>query len=205
MSSYHKTPKGQRIGIWIIAIMMLVFTIAGFASMILGVVNPKTDPSTIANDKVNEEYKKYIEEYNKQQEEAAKKKRIFSDDYKDKVASFNADDVKELAVETLKEGEGATLAKGETFKANYTGWKPDGTIFDSTKSEGGEATPVELTLKDGQLIDGWIEGLDGKRAGGVYLLSIPSGKAYGENGNGNTIPANTPLKFVIEITEVTKK
>lgn len=204
MSSYHKTPKAQRIGIWVIAIMMLVFTIAGFASMILGAVDPKTDPNTVANDKVNQQYEEYMKQYKKQQEEAQKKKRIFSDDYKDRVASFNADDVKDLAVETLKGGDGATVSKGDTVKVNYTGWMPNGTIFDSTKSEGSDATPTEFKLEDGSLISGWVEGLEGKRAGGIYLLSIPSDKAYGESGNG-TIPANTPLKFIIEVTSVTKK
>lgn len=202
MSSYNKTPRKERIGIWVIAIMMLVFTIAGFASMIMGVVNPKTDPNTVANDKANEQYQKIIEEQQKQQEEEQKKKRVFSDDYKDKVTAFNADDVKELTVETLKEGDGATIKSDGSVRANYTGWLPDGTIFDSTKSEGSDASPLEFSL-DG-VISGWKEGLTDKRAGGVYLLTIPSDKAYGESGSG-TIPANTPLKFIIEVVEAKDK
>ena len=35
------------------------------------------------------------------------------------------------------------------------------------------------------------------RLGGVRELTIPSDKAYGEKGQGNDIPANTPLKFIV--------
>ena len=35
------------------------------------------------------------------------------------------------------------------------------------------------------------------KVGGVRELTIPSDLAYGETGSGDSIPANTPLKFVI--------
>ena len=52
-------------------------------------------------------------------------------------------------------------------------------------------------LANASVIEGWKEGLIGMRIGGVRELAIPSSKAYGEKGQGDKIPANTPLKFVV--------
>ena len=122
------------------------------------------------------------------------------DGYTDYVKAFTASDITALKVETLKEGDGATVGEGATISANYTGWLLDGTIFDSTKSEGSDATAASFSLS--QVITGWSKGLVGTRAGGIYLLSIPSADAYSENGSGTTIPANTPLKFIVQVVSV---
>jgi FKBP-type peptidyl-prolyl cis-trans isomerase FkpA len=47
------------------------------------------------------------------------------------------------------------------------------------------------------LIQGWKEGMKGMKIGGIREITIPSDKAYGESGQGDDIPANTPLKFVV--------
>lgn len=39
--------------------------------------------------------------------------------------------------------------------------------------------------------------MKGMKIGGVREVTIPSDKAYGETGQGNIIPPNTPLRFVI--------
>lgn len=196
MSSYATTPKWQRIFIWIIAIAMIIGTLAGFVFMIWATQDSSIDPNQIAQKKQEEEYQKQLEEYQKQQEEQQKKLRAL-DGYADKVTSFDAKSVTELKVETLKEGSGATIKDNATVNANYVGWNPDGKIFDSTKSEGSDATPRSFGLD--QVIKGWKEGLAGKKVGGVYELTIPADKAYGETGSGDLIPANTPLKFIVEV------
>ena len=47
------------------------------------------------------------------------------------------------------------------------------------------------------MIGGWKKGIVGMKIGGVRELTIPSAQAYGEEGSGDDIPANTPLKFVV--------
>ena len=95
------------------------------------------------------------------------------------------------------------MSSDSTLSANYTGWTPDGKIFDSTKSEDSAAKPVTFSLKG--VIKGWSEGLSGKKVGGVYLLSIPANMAYGERGSTDgSIAPNTPLKFVVEIVKLEK-
>lgn len=201
-----KTPNWQRISIWIIAIVMTLGTVLTFFVMVFAGQNSDIDPNTIAARRQQEEYQKYLKSdeykaYQKQLEEAKAKLRAL-DGFADRVTAFNASDITELTVETLVEGSGATVKEGATIQANYTGWTPDGKIFDSTKSEGSDASPASFTLSESKIIEGWVIGLTGKRAGGVYLLSIPSDLAYGETGSGNDIPANTPLRFLVQVVDV---
>jgi hypothetical protein len=35
------------------------------------------------------------------------------------------------------------------------------------------------------------------KIGGVREITLPSDKAYGEQGSGDSIPPNTPLKFIV--------
>lgn len=196
----QRDPLSKRIGIIIIGILMIAGTVLGMVTVIFGIQHPETDSSTIATNKAMEEYEKQAEEYEKQVKEERKNLRAL-DGYDDKVSAFDADSVKELTVETLKEGDGATIGEGDTVKVNYTGWMPDGTIIDSTKKNGSDASPASLSLSS--VITGWSEGLTGKKVGGVYLLTIPSDKAYGESG-ATGIPANTPLKFIVEVISIEK-
>ena len=192
-----KTPSWQRLAIWVIAIVMAGGTLLTFMVMVFAGQNSDLDASTIAAQRQQQEYKELL----KSQEEAAANYRAL-DGFADRVASFDADDVTELTVETLKEGDGATIATGATISANYTLWTPDGKIVQSTKSEGSDATPIsDLVIEEGSVIEGWSTGLIGARAGGVYLLTIPSDQAYGQSGT-SSIPANTPLKFIVQVVSV---
>lgn len=198
--SRSKTPLGQRIFIWVIAVVLTLGTIVGLIFMVWATQDSDVDPNSIAQEEVNEQYEQAYEEYQKQLEEERQKYRAL-DGYDDKVGAFDADSVKELSVETLKEGDGATISESDTVKINYTGWTPDGKIFESTKSDGKDANPQTFQLSG--LIQGWIDGLTGKKVGGVYLLTIPSDLAYGETGNSDgSIQPNTPLKFLIEVISI---
>lgn len=112
--------------------------------------------------------------------------------------AFDPASVTELKVETLKAGEGVAATKDSTVSANYFGWTSDGKIFDSTQ-KGDSATPMVRPL--GSLIEGWVEGLTGVKAGSTVKLSIPADKAYGSADDGSGRPFG-PLVFVIELKEV---
>lgn len=194
-----RTSRGQRIGIWIIAIALTVGTLAGLIFMVWATQDSKIDPNEIAYEEQLEKLQQQQEEYEQQMAEQREKYRPL-EGYEDKVTEFNADDVTELGIETLKEGEGATISDSDTLEVNYTGWTPDGKIFDSTKSEGEDASPASFALSS--LIDGW-SALVGQKVGGVYLLTIPSDRAYGESGTSDgSIQPNTPIKFIIEVIDI---
>lgn len=110
-------------------------------------------------------------------------------------------DVKELKIEDTKEGSGEAVKEGNTVVAHYTGaLAATGVIFESSL-DGGQ--PFSAPLKQGSLIEGWVKGIPGMKAGGKRRLIIPANLAYGEQGSGE-IPPNAPLVFDIELISFDK-
>lgn len=99
----------------------------------------------------------------------------------------------------LKQGCGsATVQKGSQVSVQYTGWlKKDGKKFQSSYDQGG--SPVSLTIADGQVIAGWVEGLVGMKEGSTRRLIIPAALAYGKESPDASIPANSDLIFEVSI------
>lgn len=184
------TSKGQRIGILIIAVIMIVGTVGSFMIMVLANQNQAID-QTLAE----EQQQQMMEEYRQQAEEARKLNRPL-DGYA--AEPFDAETVDELVVKVLEEGDGDTVSSDSTISANYFGWQADGTIFDSTKKVDSEATAIEFNL--GQVIQGWTDGLSGKTVGSTVELTIPADQAYGSVDDGSGRPTG-PLKFIVQIEE----
>ena len=183
-----KTPRWQRLAIWVIAIAMAGGTILTYVVILIANGNVDANPNQIA-------YNRYLENYYKEQE----KRTVFNDAYADKIGEYDASTILELKIETLKEGDGAEVKESDTISANYTGWAADGKIFDTTrKTTTSEATPIEFSLAG--VIAGWTQGLTGKKVGGIYLLEIPSSLAYGDDSESGR--PTGPLKFLVEIKEI---
>jgi FKBP-type peptidyl-prolyl cis-trans isomerase/parvulin-like peptidyl-prolyl isomerase len=94
-------------------------------------------------------------------------------------------------------GTGPEAEEGDTVLVHYTGYLADQTVFDS--STGG--APFEVTIGQGQVIQGWELGLVGMKVGGKRQLIIPPDLAYGATGQGE-IPPNATLTFDIELISV---
>jgi FKBP-type peptidyl-prolyl cis-trans isomerase len=179
------TPRSQRIGIWIIAIVMAVGTFLSFYVMALGMQNQQIDQE------------KAQREYSEQQKLAAQLNAENSEALEGYSSrKFDADKVTELAVEVLKEGEGAVVKTSDTLSTSYFGWLSDGTIFDSSKKKSTADAPIELSLSG--VIRGWTEGLAGQKVGSIVRLTIPADQAYSSQESG-IIPANSPLEFIVQI------
>lgn len=101
----------------------------------------------------------------------------------------------ELVVEPLIKGSGARVQVGDQVTVHYTGWVWDGDQFDSSWDRG---APASFPLAAGSLIDGWVQGLDGRRVGAQLLLVIPPDLAYGDQ-ESEAIPADSTLVFVVDI------
>lgn len=193
------TPRSQRIGIWIIAVVMLVGTLGSFAVMILTNQNNANEQT-----RIQQLTKQYQSDYQAYQAKVAAQTKQLSDQYYKEFsayaslpAPFDKSSVKSLTTQDLKIGTGDTLTDKSTFSAYYIGWTPDGKVFDSSITNGTLKAPIKAA--PGGVISGWNEGVKGMKVGGVRVLTIPSDKAYGSAGSGSKIPANTPLKFVMMV------
>lgn len=73
------------------------------------------------------------------------------------------------------------IQNGDTVNVHYTGRLEDGTVFDTSLSEGRE--PIKVTLGKGQLISGFENGLIGMSIGENKSITLEPEDAY-----GNIIP-----------------
>ena len=98
----------------------------------------------------------------------------------------------------VKEGNGKKPGPNDVVTVHYTGRLIDGTVFDSSVERGEPAT-----FAVGQVIPGWVEGLQLMSEGSAYRLFIPSELAYGEHG---TVPIqpNSTLIFDVQLLKVGK-
>lgn len=185
------TPKSQRIGIWIIAIVLTIGTLGSFLAMILGNQNQAADQiqqqkaynDSLAQQKaasqLNADNSEALPEYN--------------------VNTFDPTKVDKLKVEILKDGSGDAIKATDSINSSYFGWSSNGKIFDSSKKKGVNDKPITFPLSG--VIPGWTEGLTGVKVGSVVRLMIPADKAYGAQGSG-IITANSPLEFIVEIHKI---
>ncbi|MEO9323870.1 FKBP-type peptidyl-prolyl cis-trans isomerase [Nocardioides sp. C4-1] len=101
-----------------------------------------------------------------------------------------------LEVAVLRTGTGDEVEVGDLLVARYMGSVYDGEKpFDETFSKGKE--PIELRV--GDFVEGFNEALTGKTVGSRVIMRIPPAKGYGDQANGDAIPANSTLYFVVDI------
>jgi FKBP-type peptidyl-prolyl cis-trans isomerase len=191
------TRTSQRVGIWIIAIVLAVGTIGSFLAIIFSNQNDVADQAKMQ--KLYEQYQSDLSDYNAKSDAQAKQlsKRYYGEfsKYSKVPAKFDPSEVKVVKTEDLKIGDGVEIKSDTKYGAYYIGWNPKGVVFDQSISDGSLKAPIS----GGGLIDGWEEGVKGMKMGGIRLISIPSNKAYGETGSGDNIPPNTPIKFVVMV------
>jgi FKBP-type peptidyl-prolyl cis-trans isomerase len=104
-----------------------------------------------------------------------------------------------LVTKVLQKGTGKDHPAGDdVVRAHYTGWKKDGSMFDSSVARG---EPLTFGLKE--VIKGWTEGLALMVAGEKRRLWIPAALAYGDPANRPGAPAGD-LVFDVELLEIVK-
>ena len=185
------TPRSQRIGIWIIAIVLTIGTLGSFLVMALSVQNNAADQA---------QQQKAYDDYLAQQKVAAQLKADNSEALTGYTTNtFDPASVTKLEIEILKDGTGESVKATDSINASYFGWTSDGKIFDSSKEKGVDDKPATFSLSG--VITGWTEGLTGVKAGSTVRLTIPADKAYGAQGS-LIIPANSPLEFIVQIHKI---
>ena len=105
-----------------------------------------------------------------------------------------------LVTKDLVPGTGQTVKPGQTVTVNYVGvLYKTGKEFDSSWKTG---QPATFPLTAGGVIQGWVQGIPGMKVGGRRELIIPASLAYGKAGRPPTIPANSPLVFVVDLLSI---
>ena len=106
----------------------------------------------------------------------------------------------ELVIEDLEAGDGAEATPGSTCTMHYVGVSfRTGKQFDASWDRG---DTFSFRLGEGQVIQGWDQGVAGMKVGGRRRLTIPPGLAYGSRGAGGVIGPDETLVFVVDLLGV---
>lgn len=195
-----KTTTGQRVAILIIAFIMLGSIIASYAAIIIGNSNNSSSNSEgIGSERMAYYQKNYADKLATFKEVSASDFTKFSA-YLSEIKGYNETSANENGVQKtdLYNGDGRTLGeKDEDYLAYYVGWCADESIFDSSldndSSPAAFAKALDVSLG---MIEGWYQGMQGMKIGGVRAITIPGELAYADKTEicGGY---NKPLKFLV--------
>jgi len=102
-----------------------------------------------------------------------------------------------LAYKVIKKGQGTKHPKAtDRVTVHYSGWTPDGNMFDSSVTRG---EPATFALD--HVIKGWTEGVQLMVEGEKTRFWIPSALAYGDTPKRAGAPAG-PLVFDVELVKL---
>jgi len=200
-----KTSLGQRIGIFIIAIILLGSTAALYLGMVVD-WNNSTSTTQVDTEKqarfeeLSAQYQAQLYAYTTELSDAYFDQFVT---YKSRVKSFNSAAITTVTTTDLKVGDGAEVTEDfSDYVAFYIGWLSDETVFDTSLDDFGNPSSLVSYLPGYKsVIEGWSQGVIGMRIGGVREISIPAELAYGDQEVGG-IPANSPLKFIIMLVPI---
>ena len=104
-----------------------------------------------------------------------------------------------LRYKMIQTGSGKQAESGKTVSVHYEGSLENGKVFDSSYPR---KKPIEFRLGQGQVIEGWDEGIALLKVGDKARFVIPSYLGYGASGAGGVIPPNATLIFDVELMDV---
>ncbi len=104
-----------------------------------------------------------------------------------------------LRYKMIQKGNGKQAENGKTVAVHYEGSLENGKVFDSSYPR---KKPIEFRLGQGQVIEGWDEGIALLKVGDKARFVIPSYLGYGTSGAGGAIPPNATLVFDVELMDV---
>ena len=104
-----------------------------------------------------------------------------------------------LRYKMIQIGSGKQAESGKTVSVHYEGSLENGKVFDSSYPR---KKPIEFKLGQGQVIEGWDEGIALLKVGDKARFVIPSYLGYGSSGAGGVIPPDATLIFDVELMDV---
>jgi peptidylprolyl isomerase len=115
-------------------------------------------------------------------------------------SSLPTEPATDLGIADLIEGSGREVVEGDVIYVHYVGFSQStGTQFDASWDRG-RTEFIGFIIGQGNVIEGWEEGLIGMKVGGRRELIIPPQLAYGVDGaGGGVIQPNETLYFVVDL------
>ncbi|RZJ33152.1 MAG: peptidylprolyl isomerase [Flavobacterium sp.] len=104
-----------------------------------------------------------------------------------------------LRYKIIQKGNGKKAENGRVVSVHYSGSLENGKTFDSSYTR---KKPIEFPLGQGNVIEGWDEGIALLQVGDKARFVIPPYLGYGERGAGGVIPPNAVLIFDVELMDV---
>lgn len=104
-----------------------------------------------------------------------------------------------LRYKIIQKGNGKKAENNKTVSVHYSGSLENGKVFDSSYNR---KKPIEFPLGQGNVIEGWDEGIALLQVGDKARFVIPPYLGYGERGAGGVIPPNAVLIFDVELMDV---
>jgi peptidyl-prolyl cis-trans isomerase A (cyclophilin A) len=104
-----------------------------------------------------------------------------------------------LRYKIIQKGDGKKAEAGKTVSVHYSGALENGKVFDNSYTR---KKPIEFPLGEGNVIQGWDEGIALLQVGDKARFVIPSYLGYGASGAGGVIPPNATLVFDVELMDV---
>lgn len=105
-----------------------------------------------------------------------------------------------VVVQDIIIGIGPAVKPGRKVSINYEGsLASDGSVFDRNKSK---SSPLSFRPGTGEVIKGLDKGMEGMKAGGERIITIPPAMGYGKKAQGAMIPKNSTLVFTVKLLGV---
>jgi peptidylprolyl isomerase len=108
------------------------------------------------------------------------------------------DPAHQMSMVTLERGRGRAAAAGDAVRVRYVGPPPGSAAPGGAQDRG---APFDFVLGEGQVIEGWEEGVVGMQVGERRRLVIPPALAYGDRGREGVAPDAT-LVYEIELVAI---
>jgi FKBP-type peptidyl-prolyl cis-trans isomerase FkpA len=103
-----------------------------------------------------------------------------------------------IHIQDIREGRGAQAEPGRLVSIEYSGWLPDGTLFEQRPSPDGFGLS-EFVLGENPPVAGLNTAIAGMRTGGVRRIVLPPEHGYGLVGRPEGVPANAVLIFEVRL------
>jgi peptidylprolyl isomerase len=103
-------------------------------------------------------------------------------------------------VPTVTNANATKVTVGKNVSFLFTGSLLNGTVFATSGTDVSKA--ASFVLGNSNVIAGLQEGISLMHLGDKATLLIPSGLAFGPAGNGSGVPANTVVRFDVEVIDL---